>query len=79
MLRFNNDLLLKKWVKLIMAIYNGDKYYEELMKKDKKIYKRVLLKIVLNNQLKLLRKRKYIFRNITIEKFENFTYLKILG
>lgn len=75
MKKFNNEMLLKKWVKLIICIYNGDKYYEEHRKIDKKISKIFLLK-TLNNQLKLLKMRNKIFESINIEKFENFSYLE---
>ena len=27
MKRFNNNLLAKKWIKLILSVYNGDAYY----------------------------------------------------
>ena len=37
MKKFKNELLLKKWIKLILSIYNGDSYYLNLRKEDEKI------------------------------------------
>ena len=75
MLKFDNEILLKKWVKLILAIYKGDNYYEELRKKEKKSDKVFLLNILIN-QLTLLKMRNYQFKKITIENFFNFSYLE---
>ena len=35
--KFNNKLILLKWIKLILSVYNGDKYYEILRKQDNPI------------------------------------------
>jgi hypothetical protein len=78
MLKYDNEILLEKWVKLILAIYNGDNYYEELRNKEKKLDKEFLINI-LTNQLKLLKMRDEQFKNITVDKFLNFTYLKSLN
>ena len=75
MKKFRNDLLLNKWIKLILSIYKGDDYYERLQKEDIKISKNDALKII-SNQVYLLRKRKNKFRNITIKDIENFTYFE---
>ena len=37
MKKFNNELILQKWNKIILSIYNGDYYYQKLRKQDKKI------------------------------------------
>lgn len=75
MKNFNNEILLKKWIKLILSIYNGDNYFQELRKQEKKISKNDALNI-LSNQVKLLRKRKEKFRNITINDIENYTFFE---
>ena len=71
---FSNDLLSKKWIKLILSIFNDGIYYLKL-KEEKKISKNKYLNI-LNNQLKLLKIRKADFINISINNFENFSFLK---
>ena len=78
MIKYNNDILLKKWIKLILAIYKGDNYYEELRSKEKKSDKDFLLNI-LANQLKLLKMRNIQFKNMTMENFLNFSYLESLN
>jgi hypothetical protein len=71
MKKFNNELLLGDWVKLILSIYKGEyiKLEENNLSEDEGIN-------ILNNQLKLLKMRYEIFQNITRKEFENYTYLK---
>ena len=78
MKKFNNTLLLKKWVNVILSIYNGDNYYNSLRNKDKKINKKDSLKII-NNQVKLLQIRINKFKNISIKDIENFTFMENLN
>ena len=73
----NNKLIQKKWNQIILSIYNGDKYYQELRHKCTKIPKNKAIRM-LKNQLYLLKKRIKIFRNITLPKLYNFTYLEYL-
>ena len=73
MRKFNNQLLLKNWIKLILCIYNGDEYYQNLRMNDKKISKKYILKIV-ENQLNLLKRRTNL--NIQINEIINFSYLE---
>jgi hypothetical protein len=63
MKRFKNDLLLEKWINIILSIYKGDNYYEELRNKDIKLSEDESLRIV-KNQIELLRLRKKEFKNI---------------
>ena len=72
---FNNKLLFLKWIKVILSIYKGDSYYEDLRKQDKSMSEKYALKI-LNNQINLLKLRNKKFQNITIKEFENFTFLE---
>ena len=72
MKKFNNQLLLEKWIKLILCIYNGDEYYQNLRTNDKKISEKDAIKIIVN-QLNLLKLRKGII--ININQILNFTYL----
>ena len=78
MKKYKNEVILMKWNKLILTIYNGHDYYEKLRKNDKKITKSEALNIF-NNQIKLLKIRKPIFKNITINNIFNFTYMENLS
>ena len=40
MKKYSNENLLNKWVELWFAIYNGDEYYNSLLKRDKKMKKK---------------------------------------
>ena len=72
--KLNNKIILNKWLKLILSVFNGDIYYEELRKKDF-VYDNENINIA-NNQLKLLRMRNKIFANITINDYENISIMK---
>ena len=72
---FNNNILFKQWVKLILSVYKGDSHYENLRKEHKEISQKESLKI-LESQIKLLKMRRpSIFNNITTALIENFTYI----
>ena len=75
MKHFNNDLLLIKWIKLILSIYNGDYFYNSLRKEDKVLF---IIKIIniINKQIDLLKKRIPVFNNININDFENFSFME---
>ena len=75
MKQFNNDLLLIKWIKLILSIYNGDIFYNKMREEDKFISENKIPNIV-NKQIGLLKKRINIFNNITNKDFENFSYME---
>ena len=75
MKHFNNDLLLIKWVKLILSIYNGDYFYNSLRQKDKVLSKKKIASII-NKQINLLKKRIPIFKNININDFTNFSFME---
>jgi glycosyltransferase involved in cell wall biosynthesis len=77
MKKFKNKLLLKKWIKLILSIYNGYNYYEKLREEEQKISDLEANNILIN-QIKLLKKRISNFKNITLQDIENFTYMENL-
>ena len=77
MKKFNNMILLKKWVKLIISIYKGDNSYEKLRNQDKKISIKDALRII-KNQVKLLKKRNKKFKNLTFKDIQNFSFMKNL-
>ena len=61
---FDNKLLFKRWIKLILSIYNGEKYYHLIREKDKKISSNDSFNI-LQNQIHLLKIRMEKYNNIT--------------
>ena len=75
MKRFNNDLLLIKWFKLILSIYKGEIYFEIMKRNEKKMTKNNSL-YILNNQINLLKIRIPKFKNISISDFENFSFME---
>ena len=72
--KLNNNSLRKRWIKLLLSIYNGDIYYQNLKNKDKKLPKLEALNI-LENQINLLKKRNQKYQNFTVNNFINFTIL----
>ena len=78
MKKFENKMLLKKWIKLILSIYNGNIYYEKLKEQEKKISEEEAINI-LKNQVELLKSRIPNFNNITIENLLNFTFMENLN
>jgi len=72
---FKNEILLQKWIKLIVSIYHGNFYYEKLRKLDKKISEMKALNL-LKNQISLLKKRKKGLNDITLNNIENLTYMQ---
>ena len=75
MKKFKNELLLKRWVKLILSIFKGDEFYQNFKNKDRKIPQNESLNII-KNQIKLLKMRNKNFENSTINKLENFTFME---
>ena len=65
MKKFKNNLIIEKWIELILAVYIGDEYYLRLRKKTK-IEPDINLINILEKQLKLLRVRMPAFINISI-------------
>jgi hypothetical protein len=79
MQKYNNNLLLKKWIKLILSIYNNKEididYYQILRKENMKLKKNDSINI-LYKQVNLLRMRDFRFKNLTLYNFENYTFLQ---
>jgi glycosyltransferase involved in cell wall biosynthesis len=74
MRQFSNEVLLKKWVKLILSVYKGEHYYNKLRSENKQISQTFGMNI-LNHQLKLLQMRYETFKDITANEFENFSFM----
>ena len=77
MKKFNNTLLLYKWVKLILSIYNGNEYYEELRESYQRMSEYDAINI-LNNQINLLNMRKRFIEYINLAFYKNFTLISNL-
>lgn len=75
MKKFNNNFLLIKWIKLILSIFIDDNLYERLRNQDQKLSLEESLSIV-GSQIKLLKLRIPIFKNITINNLENFEFME---
>jgi hypothetical protein len=69
--------LLYKWIKLIISIYNGNEYYEELRKKYQRISEKDAINI-LNNQINLLNMRKIFKEYINLDFYKNYTLISNL-
>ena len=66
--KINYKSILKKWIKLILSVYNGDIYYQKLAYKernDKHLISSIALKI-LNNQQNLFKNRNTNYQNLTV-------------
>ena len=70
MKKFNNGMLLLKWVQLILSVYKGDKYFELLRNNSEKISDDEAINII-NSQVKFLQMRLPKLRNITFNEFIN--------
>ena len=77
MKKFNSKILLKRWIKVLLSIYNGYEYYIKIKQNDKKISELNAI-TTLKRQFKLLRKRNSKFKNIRVKDFLNFTFVKNL-
>ena len=65
-----NNITIKSWIKLIMEVYKGPAYYNQLKDQQKKISMNEGIKI-LQQQIELLKKRVPNLKNITVDKIIN--------
>ena len=77
MRKYNNEILFKKWVKLIFLINKGENCYKNLKNRHNSIMKKESL-YILNNQVNLLKKRISLFENITINNILNFSFINLI-
>ena len=70
-----NDIIAKKWVKLLLSIYREDeKLYKELISEDGYIINDEEADKILNNQLQLLQKRNPYFLNVTLNQLKAYSF-----
>ena len=74
MKKFKNQILFNKWVNLILSIYNGDLFYNNLKSYNIEFNQSDLIKSF-KKQIKLLKKRNNNFFNISIKDFINYSNL----
>ena len=75
MRKFKNEIVLKRWIKLILSIFNGDEYYQKFINEEINISEKSSLNII-KNQIRLLKLRQKNYENITINDLENFTFME---
>ena len=64
-------------MKIILSIYKGNEYYQELRKNSTRLTDSESINII-KRQLNLLKLRKPKYDNFTINKLENFSYIQTL-
>ncbi len=70
-----NEIIIKKWVKLLLSVYNGidELSYTKLFDDYNKIMTEDEANIILNNQLNLIKKRIPDLSEITLEQLKSFS------
>jgi glycosyltransferase involved in cell wall biosynthesis len=72
----NNEIIAKKWTKLLLSVYYRDeKTYQELLNESNNKITIEQANNILKNQLNLLKKRMPIFKNISFEKFISYSLI----
>ena len=69
-----NKIITKKWIKLIISVYNGDNESYINLNSHNIMTKEEANKI-LNNQLLLLKRRYHRFNRLTLEKFQSYSFI----
>ena len=60
MKKFRNEITIRKWVELILAIYNGDYYYNKLRSEERKISEKEAINQI-ERQIQLMKMRIMIY------------------
>ena len=74
MKKFKNEITAKKWIELILAVYNGEYYYNKLKEEDQKITEKEALNY-LQNHLNIIKVRNKKMNNVTLEDIINFNFV----
>ena len=75
MKKFNNQLIVKKWINIICSVYKGENYYQKLLKEDYQKDTNKYLNL-LKKQLQLLKIREPIMKNISLNNILDFNFMK---
>ena len=75
MKKYKNEIIIKKWVKLLLSVYKGidELSFTKLFNDYNKIMSEDEANIILNNQLNLLKKRIPDLSEITLEQLKSFS------
>lgn len=74
MKKFRNEITARKWIELILAVYNGEYYYNKLREEDNKITEKEAINYI-QNQLNIIKVRNKKMSNVTLEDIINFNFL----
>ena len=77
MIKFSNDLLLKRWIKLILSIYSSNSFNDNNYN-YKDLYKKISEKealYILQKQIKLYNIRKKLSKAIMINDLKNINFI----
>ena len=75
MKKYKNEIIIKKWVKLLLSVYKNDDegYHQLVLENNKEKITEYEAEKILSNQLDLLKKRNPTFKNISLEKLKYFS------
>ena len=71
--KHNNNVIAKRWVKLLLAVYKGDNKSFRELEEDKMTEEEA--ERILNNQLKLIHMRVPRLKDITLEQLKSYSLL----
>ena len=76
MKKHKNDLIVKKWIKLLFAVYNENiESFRKLQQSDGNNHlSNEEAENIINNQFYLFKKRTPYLRNITLEQFQSYSF-----
>ena len=69
--KHNNNVIAKRWVKLLLAVYKGDNKSFRELEEDKMTEEEA--ERILNNQLKLIHMRVPRLKDITLEQLKSYS------
>ena len=79
MKKYNNLITIKKWIKLIFAVYEGEESFNRMREETNHIRLEEAINIT-KSQVNLINMREPFLKNLTFEMMLNFSYLEdILG
>ena len=74
--KFDNEIIIDKWLRFILCVYLDDDYYQRVKNEDNETININEEKEVFNNQINLLKMRIDTFKNIKTKDILNYNNLK---